>query len=171
MERPAFCPPRHLVELGFNQIMADVICPESVRVSLLEKIDAWIIAGNDFRSACIAAKNLFSGIEWTWAWHQFWEARFKAQAILPYLWQDKISKPALLWHSIEHRIHMLVRAEDGRQSQIDAPGRWELIYAYAGCEVEQQIAEENGAASFERLPPFFPGDRTRIRLKRLPRSM
>lgn len=174
MERSQFCPSRADVEEGFHQIMSTVICADEVKSRLLEKLDKCLIQGDGHNEISAAFNGVLKGHEWSWPWLEEWQAKFASAARLPYLWDSlkmtKQNAASLLGHSIIMRIYSIGRARDALNSMQCSPNRWELIFLFLGCPVEQEIAESTGHACLENLPPFFPGDRTRIRCRRMARQ-
>lgn len=73
----------------------------------------------------------------------------------------------LLAHTIQARTYILRRAMDYIALSEDSTQTRYMALEFAGDDtLEETIAQELGEQVWQQLPPFFPGDRTRIRLKR-----
>jgi DNA-binding cell septation regulator SpoVG len=119
----------------------------------------------------------------TWSWDQFdrWLARFSAEDRWPRMWADvreagrdqnqdlmNTARCGLLHHTLVLKSY---RARDGMKPAYVAMMKkrgWD--YSFADCPVEQEIAlaMRHGVTldDWRTYPPFFPGDRTMIVIKR-----
>ncbi|BBF84902.1 hypothetical protein DLM_1278 [Aquitalea magnusonii] len=73
----------------------------------------------------------------------------------------------LLVHTIQARTYILRRAMDYIALSEDSTQTRYMVLEFSGDDtLEEEIAQELGDQVWQQLPPLFPGDRTRIRLKR-----
>ncbi|WP_189460709.1 hypothetical protein [Jeongeupia chitinilytica] len=150
--------------------MSTVDCAEETKMRLLKALDKHLISGSSHDQMERAFCNVLSGTEWSWRWLEEWKIRFSQEGRLPYMWDSlKVSKrnaAGLLVHSMVMRIGELSRAGNFESLLQRSPDDWILRFALLGCAVEQSVAESTGGPSLDGLPPFFPGDRTRLRCSR-----
>ncbi|WP_375591735.1 hypothetical protein [Chitiniphilus eburneus] len=173
MSRPDFCPSRQDVELGFGDVMGTVECPDEAKARVLELFDTALCRG-DARQAVDAIRATLDEFGWRWPWCEQWADEFAHMRQYPYMWKsprpDDLATCVLLEHTLSSRIYAIGHIKQYRESLAYEPQRWRLEYSHIGCPVEVAISQAVGPARLDAAPPFFPGDRTRLRLVRVPRG-
>lgn len=181
-ERSVLAPTRECVEQGFWEIVTDIECPKDVKIAALSALDSAILTG-DPKLEVQAIINTIGQTDWHWHWFDKWAVRFNEMQEWPYLWKSlrlchtltssdgiaskNFSMCELLTNTILHKIYTTSRVRDYLVLQADGLANRELSLAFAGCPIEEGIIQALNPNIIDGdTPPFFPGDRTRLRTKR-----
>jgi hypothetical protein len=130
--------------------------------------------------------SLFMLTEMQWEWETFdvWHTHFKATAQWPYVWRQEDSNfPHIERYNAtrQHRrarlrllVHTLFHVATNIRLCSKTSENWmfhsESATSSAGCPVEEAIALQYADSmilnDWRTWPPFFPGDRTNVRMMR-----
>ena len=167
---PDFARPAALCREAWEKVAGPARLPTALR-------EAWIAANGtgDPRQEVKALAEGLRGVAWSWPWFATWQRDFDARGALPYIWESndyrlrpERARVAILAHTLNTVLGALDRAS-GLPELAERRGGYRLV-VIAGCPVEADVASRYAqrieAGDLSTVPPFFPGDRTSLTVKR-----
>lgn len=175
---PQFGAKPKFIRAGIKRVLDDLEMPKSARAKLYKAVVAAAATG-DPRIERAAVKSSLDSVTWRWPWFERMGKLFDDNGTWPVAWIEYDILPPFQWDNIpidtrEDFLNVaLVQAPFNAQHFAQMQESMELGIAcisVAGwrenCEVERTFVEvyrpRIEAGDYGVLPPFFPGDTSRI---------
>ncbi len=173
-----FRPPEWVIREGFESVFNTIEIENKTKEALFNDFKDVFRSGDSRKGEKVVFSRL-KEIKWIWKEFDKWHETFASEGRWPPMWyvfaavkdinnkHHKRDKCRLLACHLSATIYILARYHQGKDLAIDDPSQWNWQIATSGEDpIENEFAEKYNLGLTKNLPPFFPGDRNRLRLRR-----